>query len=208
MVEYDFPRVPEGMDLVEDMWIEEKLVEFLDADSDCERVSLMGSPIEAMVDYRAAEAIDFFESKSRGLNIEKAKRFREGLRNNKAILVHQTNKKSARKILENGFSSPLDDYGVREDKVFFWPHFRDMGEHMGGNGTFVVSKAQIEDILISSYKNFGFISSGLITEEEYNENHVFKLKKYVECLKRDHRPGEPYTVDSMLGAVIEGQKTW
>jgi hypothetical protein len=208
MTEFDTTRVPEGKELSEETWLERQLIEYLDADSDRERIRLMDGPIEAMVNHEIAEGVDFFESTSREFNRKKVKSYRGMLVDNECLLAHQTTRGNARKILQNGFIEPFSRVGIRDDKIFFWVHFRDMGEYREGNNTFVISKVDIESVLISSYKNFGFLDRELITEKEYNENHVFKLREYARHLKQGHNPDEYYTLDSMLGAIIDGRETW
>lgn len=128
------------------------------------------------------------------------------LSKNEVLLAHETDLKSSKSILDDGFQpSNREMSPLRDRAVFGWIHQKDIGYLMRNDkqecNRIVLFKAPRDTVYVSSYETSAyFLALGEITPEEYERRHVLNLEEY-ECILRknseilDHLD---YSLDSLI----------
>lgn len=141
-------------------------------------VSRWLSPIEGFVAFpEVAEPIVKidYEKNIEDLNLSIDK--------NEIVLAHETDKSSARYIMDEGFKPSKGGLSpLRERAVFGWLHTDNIGlfrEEFKECRSVVLFKANRDMVYASSYETSAYLRGlGEIDEIEYEKNHVLKFNKY------------------------------
>lgn len=128
------------------------------------------------------------------------------LSDNEVILAHETDLKSSRGILNNGFQpSNREMSPLRDRAVFGWIHQKDIGYMMRKDkqecDRIVLFKAPRDTVYVSSYETSAYLLAlGEITPMVYEKRHVLSLEEYEHIIKEnseilDHLD---YSLDSLI----------
>lgn len=140
-------------------------------------------PIEAFVsDPKFAEPITSKVNETNYI-ISDLDKIESQLSQDEIILVHETDKQSARNIIENGFKSKSNQSeNIRENAVFGWLCLNDIGKHAKNveqNAEFaVLFKAKKENLYVSSYGSVEQLYLGYLRYDSYLMNHTIKYEEF------------------------------
>lgn len=110
-------------------------------------------------------------------------KFDPQLSQDEIILVHETDKQSARDIVENGFKIKSNQpENIRENAVFGWLCLKDIGNHIRDvkedAQSVILFKAKKENVYVSSYGSAKKLYLGSLNYNSYLRNHTVKYNEF------------------------------
>lgn len=99
------------------------------------------------------------------------------------ILVHETDKQSARNIVEHGFKKKSNQpQNIRENAVFGWLCLNDIGNHIRevkeNAESVILFKSKKENVYVSSYGSAKELYLRGLDYESYLRNHTIKYDEF------------------------------